>query len=206
MSSKKIYQNIFMFNEFFYSNLLITDIVHNDLECYVESEYGGKKIKKWPFYTFIKEWIDGNYEQARNLWIEWLVNEFSRYCLEIKSKGGMYQGSVHRYAIDCANENKDEFWLNPNLLSKKFVIQGASMLVDRRIELIRSIRDKGYQINLNDPILAVKIKDYYVFKGGHHRVAIMSVLGYRNLPGVIVYPKPLWECRKWLMKIKKYLK
>ena len=32
----------------------IDNIIHNDLEFYVKSGYGGKHIKDWPFYCFIK--------------------------------------------------------------------------------------------------------------------------------------------------------
>ena len=190
---------------FFYSNLRIDDIIHNDLECYLQSGYGGEKIIKWPFYFFIEKWINGNPEKARNLWVNWLVNEFNKYCLEVKSKGGMYQGSVHRYAVNFVHENKNESWLNPSLLNEIFIKQGAETLVDRRIEMIRSIINKGYQNNLNDPIIAVRVKNIYMLKGGHHRATVMHILGYEKLPEVKIYSKPLWELREWLIKIKKYL-
>jgi hypothetical protein len=37
-----------------YSDILLESVVHNDAEIYIRSGYGGKKIKKWPFYKFIK--------------------------------------------------------------------------------------------------------------------------------------------------------
>ena len=187
------------------SDIVIDDIVHNDLMFYVKSDYGGKKIKKWPFYHFIKMWVGGDCDQARDLWIDWLVSEFNKYCIEVKSKGGMYQGSVHRYALNYIDENKHKYWLDPSLISKMSMKQGAALLVDRRIELIRSIMNKGYLVDLADPIYAVRKSNLYVLKGGHHRAAIMHVLGHNNLPGVMIYSKPLWEFRKWLVKIKKLL-
>ena len=187
------------------SDIVIDDIVHNDLMFYVKSDYGGKKIKKWPFYHFIKMWVGGDCDQARNLWIDWLVSEFNKYCIEVKSKGGMYQGSMHRYALNYIDENKHKYWLDPSLISKMSMKQGAALLVDRRIELIRSIMNKGYLVDLADPIYAVRKSNLYVLKGGHHRAAIMHVLGHNNLPGVMIYSKPLWEFRKWLVKIKKLL-
>ena len=192
--------------KFSYSSIRIADLIHNDLECYIQSGYGGENIIKWPFYSFIKKWINGNHESAKNLWVEWLVNEFTRYCLEEKSKGGMYQGSVHRYSVSFLDENKNESWVNPSLLNKKFVHKGAKKLVDRRIEMVRSIIDKGYQNNLNDPIIAVKTKNKYMLKGGHHRATVMYILGYEKLPEIKIYSKSLWELREWLVKIKKYLK
>ena len=50
-----------------YSDILLESVVHNDAEIYIRSGYGGKKIKKWPFYKFIKLWIYGNHRQARML-------------------------------------------------------------------------------------------------------------------------------------------
>ena len=188
-----------------YSDISTKAIIHNDLACYVKSRYGGKNIKKWPFYKFIKMWVNGNRKQASNLWVNWLVDEFFKYYSSAKSKGGMYQGSVHRYAAKHEHKYKHDCWLNPSLLKKTNVKQGAAALVKRRIKLICSILNKGYQINRDDPIIAVKIKGKYVLKGGHHRAAVVYILGYEKLPGVIVYSKPLWECRKWIIKINRYL-
>ena len=114
-------------------DIVVDDIVHNDLIFYVKSNYGGKKIKEWPFYHFIKMWIDGDCEQARDLWIDWLVSEFNKYCIEVKSKGGMYHGSVHRYALNYIDENKNKYWLDPSLISKVNIKQGATLLVDTSI-------------------------------------------------------------------------
>ena len=61
-------------------------------------------------------------------------------------------------------------------------------------------------IDMGDPIIAVKINDRYVLKGGHHRAAVMYILGHEKLPGAVVYSKLLLECRKWLIKIKRYLR
>ena len=117
----------------------------------------------------------------------------------------MYQGSVHRYALNYIDENKHKYWVDALLINKISIKRGAALLVDRRIELIRSIINKGYLFQLADPIFAVRKGNLYVLKGGHHRAAIMHVIGYDSLPGVKIYSKPIWEFRKWLVKIKKLL-
>ena len=188
-----------------HSNIVLNNILHNDLKFYNESGYGGKSIKKWPFYPFIKMWVNGNCKQARDLWIKWLVSEFYKYCIKAKSKGGMYQGSVHRYALNYIDENKHKYWVDALLINKISIKRGAALLVDRRIELIQSIMHKGYMVQLADPIFAVRKDNLYVLKGGHHRAAIMHVIGHDSIPGVIIYSKPMWEFRKWLVKIKKLL-
>ena len=183
----------------------INNIIHNDLELYVKSGYGGRHIKDWPFYHFIKMWVRGECEQAKDLWVDWLVHEFSKYHLNVKTNGGMFQGSVHQNTLNYIHNNKHEYWLDPSGISKMNIKKGAKLLVDKRIEMIRSVMNKGYQVSLADPIFAVRKGDLYVLKGGHHRASIMHILGHDKLPGVIVYTKHIWELRKWLVKIKKLL-
>ena len=113
-----------------HSSIVLNDILHNDLKFYNESGYGGKNINKWPFYQFIKMWVNGNCKQARDLWIEWLIIEFKKYCTKVKSKGGMYQGSVHRYALNYINENKNKYWVDALLVNEINVKKGAALLVD----------------------------------------------------------------------------
>ena len=185
-----------------YSDILLESTVHNDAEIYIRSGYGGKKIKNWPFYKFIKMWVNGNRKQARSKWIDWLLKEFNKYKLVPKSKGGMYHGSVHLYSLKFKNINKKNFLLDPSLICNNSIRKGASTLVDRRIQIIRSIVKNGYKIDLADPIFAIKKGKLYTLMGGHHRAAVLCVLGYKKLPRVIVYSKLLWEIRKCLIKIK----
>ena len=187
------------------SDIPIELIIHNDLKCYVSSGYGGKNIKTWPFYKFIKILIKGDFKLARILWIDWLVNEFFKYNSHSKFIGGMYHGSVHQYALLNIKENKNYYWKNPKLLKDENVREGAKFLVDKRIKMINSILNKGYQINKDDPIIAVSANDKYVLKGGHHRAVVMYVLGHNSLPGTIVYSKTFWECKTWLSKITNFL-
>ena len=187
------------------SDILLKEIIHNDLFFYNKSGYGGKKIKQWPFYNFIKMWIKGDCEQARKLWIDWLVDEFKKYCIEEKSKGGMYQGSMHRYTLNYIEENKEKYWLDHSLINTININLGAAFLVDKRIELIKSILNNGYMIDPSDQIIAVHNNNFYELKGGHHRAAIMHVLEEEKLPSVKIYSKHIWELRKWLVKIKNFL-
>ena len=117
----------------------------------------------------------------------------------------MYQGSVHHYSLNYVNKNKNEHWIDALLINKINIKKGAALLVDKRIELIRSVINKGYSVELTDPIFAVRKGNRYVLKGGHHRAAIMHVIGHDSLPGVIIYSKTIWEFREWLVMIKKLL-
>ena len=185
--------------------MILDNVIHNNLFYYNKSGYGGKQIKRWPFYNFIKIWVEGNHDQARDLWIDWLVSEFNKYCKEEKSNGGMYQGSMHRYTLNYINKNKYKYWHNPSLIGTTSIKLGATLLVDKRIKLIKSIIKNGYHAKLNDPVIAVRKKNFYELKGGHHRAAIMYALKQDKLPRVKIYSKQIWEIRKWLIKIKKFL-
>ena len=180
----------------------IKKIIHNDLEFYIKSGYGGRHVEDWPFYNFIKMWVKEDSKQAKDLWVNWLVHEFSKYCLNTKSKGGMFQGSVHQYALQYIHDNKQKYWRDPSEISTPNIKKGANLLVDKRIEMIQSVIKNGYQINYSDPIFAIRKGGLYVLKGGHHRATILHVLGYDKLPGVIVHSKIIWELRKWTVKIR----
>lgn len=184
-------------------DVMISELLHNDSRAYVQSGYGGKRIELWPFYTFMKMWVDGDHLHSRDLWIDWLVNEFYKNGFMRKSDGGMYQGSVHRYTLNYVSKSKSEAWQNPALIKEAHLRQGAASLVDKRIEMIRSVMEMGYREELADPIFAVRTGSYYVLKGGHHRAAIMHILGYDKLPCVIIYSKVSWRCKKWLVAIKR---
>ena len=186
-------------------DISINKILHNDLLYYEKSGYGRKHIQEWPFYNFIKMWINGDCEYARNQWIAWLVEEFKKYCHFAKSKGGMYQGSVHRNAIKNIDHNKNKFWVEPSLIDDINITHGATLLVDERINLINSIINSGYKLELASPIFAVKKKGFYILKGGHHRAAIMYALGHEVLNGVTKYSTILWKLRIWIFKIKKFI-
>ena len=145
-------------------------------------------------------------ENARSFWIDWLVDEYYKYRFDEKSKGGMYQGSVHKYTIKFINDDKTKYWLDPSLIESKYIRKGAEILVNKRIEMVKSVIKKGYNMNLGAQIYAVKKGDIYVLKGGHHRAVIMYILGQESLPGVIVCSKILWEFKTWLVRIKKFLR
>jgi hypothetical protein len=154
----------------------------------------------------MKIWLDGNKDEARNSWINWLVDEFYNFSLQTKDKGGMFKGSVHLYAVNLIESNRNEYLLNPKLIKRDYVIKGASILVDKRFEMMSSILKDGYKSNLSDPIVALKRDNMYILKSGHHRAALLHIIDNKILPDVIVYPKIFWEIKRWLTKVKRKIK
>lgn len=191
---------------FLKSNIYLENVVHNDLEFYKKSGYGGVKIEKWPFYNFMMRWVNGDTKNAREMWVNWLISEFNKYCFEEKCKGGMYQGSVHKYALINVLKNKNKYWTNPTLIDQNKIKLGAEYLVDRRIEMINSILKNGYDLSMSDAIYAIKNKNFFILKGGHHRAALLYILGKDKIPGVIVFSNFLWRLKEWTTKKKKFLK
>ena len=93
----------------------LNKILHNDHKTYVLEKYGRKKIVYWPFYYFIRLYLSGNCHDAKEMWINWLVNQFNKYKHVKKKYGGMLGGSVHREAAKM--KSKDSNLINPDYLS-----------------------------------------------------------------------------------------
>ena len=89
-------------------------------------------------------WVNGNTKQARNLWINWLVDEFHKHCSTPKSKGGMFQGSVHQYALQYIHDNKQKYWLDPSEISRPNIKKGANLILASNVfdSLFITIRSK----------------------------------------------------------------
>lgn len=182
-------------------------VLHNDLEAYVSSGYGGAAISEWPFYRFISMYISGSAAEAEKLWVDWLLREFDDYGSVSKSRGGMYQGSVHRYATDYFNgDNCNLGWCNPDSLNRNALLHGARVLVKRRFQMVESIKNDGWKGDLSDRICAVRASQgRYVLKGGHHRAATLYALGYSVLPTVYVYSRLGWRLLGWVKAVKKFV-
>ena len=189
------------------TDLSLEEVLHNDLEAYVTSGYGGKAISEWPFYGFISMWIGGRAAEAENLWVDWLLSEFDYYGSVRKSRGGMYQGSVHRYAINYSGgDNCNLKWCKPDALDRTALYHGAHKLVERRVQMVDSIKNYGWKEMLSDSICAVEVRPgRYVLKGGHHRAATLYALGYRVLPNVYVYSGFGWELLGWMKAVKRFV-
>jgi len=187
--------------------LHLETLLHNDSEAYVSSGYGGKVITDWPFYVFISMWIGGRYSEAERLWVNWLLRQFCLYGSVEKNRGGMYQGSVHRYA--CYFSGGDDLnlkWSDPSMLDHQALCHGARELVERRLRMVDSIIHHGWRNGISDRIFAVEDGNgYYILKGGHHRAATLYTLGYIVLPDVYVYSKLGWRFLEWTEATRRFV-
>ena len=165
-------------------NVELSKLLHDDRSAYVLEGYGGKGIAQWPFFYFIRQFFDDDEVKAKNRWVDWLIDQHSKYGSFEKKNGGMYGGSVQKYALDIAGCQ------SPADLTDADIKHGAISLVERRIAMMRSIRDEGFNAKKNGRVIALKVlrdkKIYYVMKGGHHRAAVLFALGYASFPNVLV--------------------
>jgi hypothetical protein len=102
---------------------------------------------------------------------------YAKYGEVPKSSGGLKGGSLDRL-------------VQQNLLSGISEAQSSRLRAQQRLDLLDSIRDNGYKPSLLDPIYGVrKVGSCELFlQGGHHRVAVLGVLGEFNdrpIPSVL---------------------
>ena len=168
-------------------DISLKKIVHNRRQCYLNSNYGGKQIKNWPFYKFLKIYIYESKENALSLWIDWLKNEYRKYCLIDKKKGGMLNGSIHR--IVCSNVGTDQRYYqeNPDKIDNDILIKSCEIYVKNKFSLVESIKTKGFIFTKKNKIFANYFNNNYELYSGHHRVAILELLNYKSIDEVWVY-------------------
>jgi len=176
-------------------NMLVNDvsievIIHNDLYYYVLEGYGGKSVENWPFYGFFYEYYYGDKEKAFKNFCSWYIEQFSKYFDKPKKLGGMYRGSLYtliekrykEHGLVFNHENIEK------VVKQEIFLESIAERVKQRFEMFDNILQYGYNPDIGSNIYAVKKNKYVCLKGGHHRCAALKVLGYNNLPGVLVYP------------------
>ena len=165
-------------------NVELSKLLHNDKSLYVLEGYGGKQINQWPFFYFIRQFFDGNEDKAKELWVNWLTDQYLKYGSFEKNIGGMHGGSVQNYALGSSGCN------SPSSLTHADIKRGALALVERRISMMQSIRDEGFNVKKNGRVIALKVmrnkKVHYVLKGGHHRAATLLALEYTTFPNMLI--------------------
>ena len=153
----------------------LNKLIHNNLSVYINSGYGGKVIDDWPFYNFICLYLNNNKDESRKLWTQWLASEFYKNCTLSKKVGGMFNGSIHKFVINNIKDEslKKKYYLTPKLIPERY--------------LLNSIKKNGFIESKIDKITSFQDRDFYILKGGHHRVAILKSLNYDCLNQIYIY-------------------
>lgn len=124
--------------------------------------WGGKDISEWPPYGFLKTYLDGQREAASTSYYNWYMDQLKKYYNVPGSKGGR-AGFFQKYG-----ENH----------------QRIKYEVDSRFALLESIRENGFDAHIGDPITGVRNNRLIYLLSGHHRWAILKLLGYTSIPKV----------------------
>ncbi len=162
-------------------------VIINRIRCQRGKEYsnfcgfGGKSIKNFPPYSIFEEYLK-NPENAILLFLNFLYdNLMNKNAFAIsKDKGGWYNGSLYRETYKLFKENNIIFNKTTILKNKNLFEKALKKRIDHYIKVFESIRKNGFNPLLN-PLVVEKYKGLYYLINGHHRVAMLSVLGYKKV-------------------------
>ena len=168
-------------------NISLKKIVHNRRQCYLNSNYGGEQVKNWPFYNFLKIYIHDSENNALSLWVNWLKNEYRKYCLIDKKKGGMLNGSIHKIVCNNVGVDKSYYQTNPDKIDNDTLIKSCEIYVKNKFNLLESIKTNGFISTKKNKIFANYYNNNYELYSGHHRIAILELLNYKSIDEVWVY-------------------
>ncbi|MFX1328193.1 MAG: ParB N-terminal domain-containing protein [Promethearchaeota archaeon] len=143
--------------------------------------FGSKHIEYFPPYQFFKEYLN-NPEKAKIDFINFFYdNILKNKALKIsKAQGGWKNGPT--YKIIESLFYKKNLKINNNSLrkNKELVEQAILKRVNHYFNVFLSIKNKGYNPYLG-PIMIEKENGLYYLINGHHRIAMLSVLGYKQV-------------------------
>ncbi len=169
---------------FFLQDIPLADIRHNDLPAYLAEGFGGKPIEEWPVYRFFTMYWEGNREEATREFVEWYRDQLGKYAMVPKRDGGMRRGSLYNLIEKRCGVpfEKTETSCREATIRER---------VSQRLGLLDTIQSRGYQAGEAERIDGFREKGFVYLTGGHHRAAILKVLGEEKLPGVLVFPNRL---------------
>ncbi len=159
----------------------------NKIKCQKDIEFsdflgfGGKDIKYFPPYKFFKLYLKQP-EKANNLFYKWFYDTFlhKRAWKIPKVKGGWFQGPLY-IAVDTLFREKSLFIDHNSILKNADLVkQAIRQRISHYFNLIESIKKYGFDPSL-DPVRIVNKNGLYYLIDGHHRVAILSILGYKKI-------------------------
>lgn len=114
------------------------------------------------------------------------------------AQGGWISGSLMDAIAQCHHEKGipfDDF----RDADMALVDQAIRIRVRYYFDLFESIKNKGYIVSSKSPILCRSADGLLYIEEGHHRVSVLWVLGYEEVPVEVFNPKSLR--RKYLLPI-----
>lgn len=146
--------------------------------------FGGKRITAWRVHKIIEIYISGRKAQAKSEYVDWYWSQFRRYAMVPKRVGGMYRGSLFSLVQRAHRMHGLRFNGRVDRANECIVQRCIEDQVVKRFGLVDSVIEKGYSPRSRDPISVIGKHGLYYLIEGHHRVATLSALGYREVPNL----------------------
>lgn len=163
-------------------------IGHDDRSCYRSEGVAGLPIDQWPIFAFYRSYAAGEREAALRGFEQWTRAQFEKYALVPKHLGGMSGGSLSRLVERRHREIGRLFDGNPHHADPEVVASAVRERVRGRLDLLDTIARDGYRLELAGDVLGIRRGAMVLLREGHHRAAILRVLGADCFPGVTVFP------------------
>lgn len=183
---KKFFKKIQLDKIFFHLSYRPKLIQLEKLRCQKGREYsdnigfGGKKIELFPPYEILKLYLTEPIE-ARKKFFEFLHYHFlEKKAWKIsKKKGGMFKGSLYK-SIEQLLSGEEIIINETLLLNNRILVEKAiNKRINHYFNVFDSIKKNGFKPELQ-PIKAETDNKLYYLLNGHHRIAILSILGYKK--------------------------
>lgn len=150
------------------------------LPTYMIEGYGGKEIKCFPPYSFFSMYLVGRRNEAVDRFVHWYDDQFKKYHFVSKKFGGMKKGSLHSHVSQLHLDAGIILESDLSNLSPNIYTQALKERVAQRFYLLESIVKNGYRFTA-DVAIAENKGDLYFLSGGHHRCAILHLLGFEYM-------------------------
>lgn len=168
----------------------------SDLRCHQKSfaelqGFAGKTIDHFlpcRFYEMYMDDPDGARDAFRTWMWDCLVHK--QGWKVPKAQGGWSSGSLMDAIAQC--HHKEGIPFNGFRDADMALVDKAICIrVRYYFDLFESIKNKGYIASLNPPILCRSADGLLYIENGHHRVSVLWVLGYEEVPVEVFNPKSL---------------
>jgi hypothetical protein len=163
-------------------------IGHDDRPCYRAEGVAGLPIDRWPIFAFYRAYAAGEREAALERFERWTRAQFDQYALVPKHLGGMSGGSLSRLIEQRHRAQGLPFDGDPRHADPEVVASAVRERVRERLGLLDTIAKDGYRPELAGDVLGIRRREMVLLREGHHRAAILRVLGADCIPAVTVFP------------------
>ena len=172
----------------FTGTIVLADVRHDDKPCYRAEGVGGEPIERWPIYRFFRLYADGRPTEAAEAFEAWYRDQFDKYGLVPKARGGMYRGSLYRLIAQGEREGGSRLEDRAEQADPARIARSITERVRQRFALFDTIAAQGYVADPSENVVGIRRRGFVFLVDGHHRAAILRVLGYVSIGDARLFP------------------